>query len=263
MSQIDWPEYLRDFHATRAGCVEAVLSRTVSGDHTPYRWLCRAVSGDARRVLDLACGSGPVARELGTRRPAPWVVGIDISSAELALAPRPVVRSDALQLPFAARTFDVVTSSMGLMVVQPLASVLAEAARVLRPGGVLAAIVPAVRPLRTSDVRLLTNLTTRLRSTPQFPTGNEMSGLRDALGQADFDVLESQRERYAYRVRSAEDARLLVNALYLPDISDARREAAAAWLTERAETRAGATRSEAGGAVEVAIPVRRVVAMRR
>jgi ubiquinone/menaquinone biosynthesis C-methylase UbiE len=247
----NWPAYLRTFHDTRAGGVEAVLSRTVSGDHTPYRWLCRAVSGEARRVLDLACGSGPVARELAGSRQ--WVVGVDVSAAELALSPRPVVRADALRLPFSNEAFDVVTCSMGLMVVQPLPDVLAEVARVLRRGGVFAAIVPAVRPLRTSDVPTLTSLTTRLRSTPQFPAGGEISGLRDELRAAGFDVLESQRERYAYLVRSADDARLLVGSLYLPDTSDARREAAATWLADRAGARGG---------VEVAIPIRRVVAMR-
>jgi hypothetical protein len=65
--------------------------------------------------------------------------------------------------------------------------------------------------------------------------------------------MESQRERYAYTVRSVEDGRRLVGALYLPGTSDARREAAANWLGERAEVR---------GELEVAIPVRRITAMR-
>jgi hypothetical protein len=65
--------------------------------------------------------------------------------------------------------------------------------------------------------------------------------------------MESQRERYAYTVRSIEDARRLVGALYLPGSTDVRREAAAAWLAERAEGKDG---------LEVAIPVRRITAMR-
>ena len=82
--EIDWPRYLADFHRDRAGVVEAVLSRSVGGDHTPYRWLARAVGGGARTVLDLACGSGPVSRELtGDGR---TVIGLDLSSAELRLA---------------------------------------------------------------------------------------------------------------------------------------------------------------------------------
>ena len=58
--------YLADFHRERAGVVEAVLSRALAGDHSPYRWLARAVSVDANVVVDLACGSGPMSRELAT-----------------------------------------------------------------------------------------------------------------------------------------------------------------------------------------------------
>lgn len=248
-NQIDWPGYLREFHSATPGSTEALLSRAVAGDHTPYRWLVRAVSGEARRVLDLACGNGPVARELYGR----WVVGVDNNTVQLSGAPGPKVQADALHLPFANEAFDVVTCSMGLAVLQPLPDILAEAARVLRRGGVLAATVPAVRPLRRGDIRTLTGLTTRLRSTPQFPAGGEIKDLKDQLRAAGFDVMESQRERYAYTVRSIDDARRLVGALYLPGTSDARREAAAAWLAERAENRDG---------LEVAIPIRRITAMR-
>lgn len=248
-NDIDWPAYVREFHETRPGSTERLLSRAVAGDHTPYRWLVRAVSGEAKRVLDLACGNGPVARELHGR----WVVGVDTSAAELAGAPGPKVQADALHLPFANESFDVVTCSMGLMVMQPLPDVLAEAARVLRRGGVLAATVPAIRPLRRTDFRILTTLTTRLRSTPQFPAGSELTELRDQLRAAGFDVLESQRERYAYRVNNVADAKNLVESLYLPGTSDTRRTSAATWLGERAESRDG---------LEIAIPVRRIVAMR-
>ena len=64
--EIDWRQYLADFHRDRAGVVEAVLSRSVGGDHTPYRWLARAVGGGARTVLDLACGSGPIKGSIRT-----------------------------------------------------------------------------------------------------------------------------------------------------------------------------------------------------
>ncbi|TWD79195.1 methyltransferase family protein [Kribbella amoyensis] len=246
---IDWPGYLREFHTAAPGCTEALLSRAVAGDHTPYRWLVRAVSGEARRVLDLACGSGPVARELHGR----WVVGLDNNPTQLADAPGPRVQADALHLPFANEAFDVVTCSMGLMVLQPLPEILSEAARVLRRGGVLAATVLAVRPLRRGDIRTLTGLTTRLRSRPQFPGNGEITGLKEQLRGVGFDVMESQRERYAYTVRSLDDARRVVSAIYLPGTSDDRRETAAHWLADRAEARDG---------LEVAIPVRRITAMR-
>ena len=147
--QVNWRKYLAEFHRDRAGIAEAVLSRALAGDHSPYRWLARAVSATATIVVDLACGSGPMSRELA--RPGRTVIGLDLSEHELALAakrgPGPWVRADALQLPFRDESIDVVTSSMGLVVVQPLTRVIEEVARVLRPGGVLAAIAPAIRPL--------------------------------------------------------------------------------------------------------------------
>ncbi len=92
----DWRQYLADFHRERAGVVEAVLSRSFAGehDHSPYRWLARAVSAGSQLVLDLACGSGPMSRELV--QPGRTVVGLDLSADELALAaergPGPWVR---------------------------------------------------------------------------------------------------------------------------------------------------------------------------
>ena len=135
--ELDWPAFLAELHRTRPGVAEAALSRASSGDHSPYRWLARAVSADATTVLDLACGSGPMSRLLA--QPGRTVVGLDLSAEELALAaergPGPWVRGDALALPFRDGSVDVVTSSLGLVVVTPLADVLREVVRVLRPGG--------------------------------------------------------------------------------------------------------------------------------
>jgi len=249
----DWATYLAGFHARNPGVSEDVLSRATSGDLTPYSWLARAVSG--ARVLDLASGSGVMSDVLETRgqtaRTTSWVVGLDLSEAELKEARRrgrtnPLVRADAADLPFADDSFDAVLSSAGLMVVGRVGRVLAEAARVLRSGGVLAATVASAVPLRPADMRLLAPLTARLRTTPQFPGGGEMTGLTGAL--------EDARERFGFVVRDESDARLLTRALYLPGTSDRRRDMAAAWLAERAAGQ--------DDGVEVAVPVRRVVAMK-
>jgi len=134
---VDWKSYLAEFHRARAGVAEAVLSRALAGDHSPYRWLARAVSADATVIVDLASGSGPVSRELA--QPGRTVVGLDLSADELALAaargPGPWVQGDALRLPFRDGAFDAVTISFGLRnVADPLAG-LAEMRRVTRPGG--------------------------------------------------------------------------------------------------------------------------------
>lgn len=252
---LDWKRFVADFHATRTGVAEAVLSRALAGDHTPYRWLARAVSADARTVVDLASGSGAVSRELA--QPGRTVVGIDLSADELALAaergPGPWVRGDALRLPFRDGSVDVVTSSMGLVVVTPLHELLAEVTRVLRPGGVLAAIAPALRPLRPTDLRVLTRIGGRLRATPQFPGPVEVAGFKRTLTDAGLTRVEDKRERYHFTVRSREDAALMLSSLYLPGTRRSRVEAAVEYLEDRLRRRE---------LVEVAIPMRRVVAIK-
>ena len=252
---VNWRAYLADFHRERAGVLEAVLTRTLAGDHSPYRWLARAVSATADTVLDLACGSGAMSRELA--RPGRTVVGLDLSEHELVLAAErsagPWIRADALHLPFRDGSVDVVTSSLGLVVVQPLAQVLAEVARVLRPGGVLAAIAPAVRPLGPSDVRTLTNINTRLRTKPQFPGPVELTGFAKALTSQGLRAVEDARERYRFGVRTRADAELMMSALYLPNTRAERVDRAVDYLADRLEKQE---------VVEVAIPMRRLVAIK-
>lgn len=96
-----------------------------------------------RRVLEVGCGAGQCARWL--RRAAAEVVGFDLSARQLAharaLAVRtgiavPLVHADALHLPFATASFDLACSAFGAVpFVVDSAAVMAEVARVLRPGG--------------------------------------------------------------------------------------------------------------------------------
>ncbi|MDX6320677.1 MAG: hypothetical protein QOF52_535, partial [Propionibacteriaceae bacterium] len=237
--ELNWKQYLADFHRERPGVAEAVLSRALSGDHTPYRWLARAVSPDVTTVLDLACGSGPMSRELA--QPGRTVVGLDLSEHELALAaergPGPWVQADALALPFADGSVQAVTSSMGLVVVQPLTELLSEIARVLKPGGVLAAIAPALRPLGPRDVRVLTRITARLRTKPQFPGPVELAGFTKTLEQHGLRRVEDQRERYRFVVRDRSDAELMMSSLYLPLTRSSRVESAIEHLEDRVAKR--------------------------
>lgn len=103
------------------------------------RWRRRAVRTlalpEASRVLDLACGTGDLCRALVETGHDP--VGVDFSAGMLHAAhtDAPLVRADAMQLPFADATFDAVTCGFALRNFAALAPVLAECARVLRPGG--------------------------------------------------------------------------------------------------------------------------------
>ncbi len=250
-----WKAYIADFHRDRPGVTEAVLSRALSGDHSPYRWLARAVSADTTVVLDLASGSGPMSRELA--QPGRMVVGMDLSASEVALAaergPGPWVQGDALALPFADGSISAVTSSMGLVVVTPLGQVLSEISRVLRPGGIMAAIAPALRPLSPHDIRVLTRINTRLRAKPQFPGPVEIAGFTKTLRLHGLRRVEDQRERFRFTIRDRDDAQLVMSAIYLPSTRWSRVESAIEHLEDRLKKH---------GPVDVTIPMRRVVAIK-
>lgn len=99
------------------------------------------------RVLDVACGTGVVAREAAGRvAVAEQVTGVDINEGMLAVARglRPEIDwqlGDATDLPFGDASFDVVTCQFSLMYFSDRLTALQEMMRVLRPGGRLAAAV--------------------------------------------------------------------------------------------------------------------------
>lgn len=92
------------------------------------------------RVLDIACGAGFLANELAQQ--GHRVTGVDLSSASLEIARRHDAThavdyrvADALALPFGAGEFDAVAAMDFLEHTAAPARAIAEAARVLRPGG--------------------------------------------------------------------------------------------------------------------------------
>ena len=93
----------------------------------------------AKRVLDLGCGEGQIAR-LVAGAGAERVVGVDTSTAQLAEAARrgggvAYTRASAGALPLAVRSFDAVVTCLVLEHLPDLDGALDEVARVLRPGG--------------------------------------------------------------------------------------------------------------------------------
>lgn len=254
MATTDWRAYLERFHTERPGVVQDVLERARSGDHNPYRWLARAVPPSAHRVLDLACGSGAMVRELAS--PERTVVGLDLSAAELGRARSqgagPLVRADGVALPFADGSLDMVTSVLGLLVIQPLDQAIHEITRVLRPGGALAVIAPSIWLMSPRELAEVTRLTRALRTRPQFPNPIERTGVKALLALLELRRVEDKREVYFYTVQDAEDAERLVAALYLPRSSERRREIAVEHLVSRLRQ----------GPVRIAVGMRRVVAIK-
>jgi demethylmenaquinone methyltransferase/2-methoxy-6-polyprenyl-1,4-benzoquinol methylase len=102
------------------------------------------------RVLDLCCGTGDLAFSLrrapGTRA---QIVGADFSHPMLVRArsksvstasaeAMPVFEADALRMPFADESFDLVTTAFGFRNLANYEDGLREIYRVLRPGGTVA-----------------------------------------------------------------------------------------------------------------------------
>lgn len=112
----------------------------------------RASGAPAGRVLDVGTGAGLLAIEAVRRWPAVSLTGLDGSTemlgvaratarAGLSAAARARInwqRGDAQRLPFETRSFDLVISSFAYQLVPRLTPALADAFRVLRPGGRLA-----------------------------------------------------------------------------------------------------------------------------
>jgi SAM-dependent methyltransferase len=101
------------------------------------------------RVLDVACGTGVLAREAADRvGPAGRVTGLDLNEAMLAVARRlgPGIdwrQGDAGKLPFEDGAFDVAVSQFALMFFPDQVAALREMWRVLAPRGRLAVAVCA------------------------------------------------------------------------------------------------------------------------
>jgi SAM-dependent methyltransferase len=101
--------------------------------------------GPGRRTLDLGCGEGRVSRYL--RLAGYQVTGADAAPTMVRLAAghpdaAPAVVADATALPFRDAAFGLVVAYMCLHDIDRMPAAVAEAARVLEPGGQLCAAIP-------------------------------------------------------------------------------------------------------------------------
>ena len=100
-----------------------------------------------QRALDVACGTGVLARAIADRvGSAGSVVGLDVNPGMLAVAQRqaPAItwkQGRAEALPFDSDSFDIVVSQFGLMFFEDRKIALQEMMRIVRPGGRLAVAV--------------------------------------------------------------------------------------------------------------------------
>ncbi len=247
-----WDAFLAAFHREHPGITADILGRSFADGITPYQWLTEALPSTGT-VIDVACGNAPLATFVGER----WI-GVDNSESELAVGqsllarssqPQQLVLGDAGSLPFADGAVDIVVCSMALQVLGPLPTVLTELARVLRPGGLLVALVPARKPLTLKDRWRYVRLTRALHDGLMAPNDGELGRLALVMGGAGFDVVDDEFRRFAHRLDDTMVAARFVSSLYVPHGNAERIDAANALARRWVGTSLG-------------IPIRRFICMR-
>jgi ubiquinone/menaquinone biosynthesis C-methylase UbiE len=164
------------------------------------------------RVLDVACGTGAVTRAAARRAGRSGsVTGADFGEPTLAIArsraaepgaaPIEWVQADAAALPFPDGTFEIVLCQQGLQFFADRHAALAEAARVLAPGGTVA--VATWKELERAPFGAVADALERhlgpdagamMRSPFALADGEELAGLLEAAGFREVEVREQTIE---------------------------------------------------------------------
>ena len=144
-------DHLRTVHQEHTGFTEVCASscRDEAGRNS-YEWLAELVpDNESLRVLDLACGSGPLLKILFDRNKNLNLKGIDMCPEELALAKTRLINSGVNLIESKAQnltaindnSIDIVLCHWALTLMDPIAPVLDEVRRVLTSEGRFAALV--------------------------------------------------------------------------------------------------------------------------
>lgn len=228
-----------------------------------------AHASDAATILDLACGDGYLLQVLARRFPRARLVGIDMSPQELAAARERMAGRAELQLanaralPLEDGVCDAVTCHMAFMLMVDAPSVVSEVARVLRPGGVFAAVVNGGRttdPVLSAFLRALWEaervdelapLPVGDPRTQDLPTIHEL--FEDGFSRVDVAEYELRLDGTPDQVRAA-----LLGFYNVHRLSTASSVTLRARLDEQIVTSA-----TADGTVPLSLPLRRILAIRK
>jgi len=184
------------------------------------RGLILDLAGDVggREVLDVGCGDGEFAVELGRR--GAFVTGVDASPAMIGAAKRRAERlgaavpfqvATAQQLPFSAGQFDLVTAITILCFVDDPSPVFGEIARVLRPGGRVVIGELGKWSTWAAGRRVRAWLGSPIWRRGRFRTTNELRRLTEGAGLTVEQVRGAifyPRSRFAAHLLSAVDSAL-------------------------------------------------------
>jgi demethylmenaquinone methyltransferase/2-methoxy-6-polyprenyl-1,4-benzoquinol methylase len=143
-SAFDTPQskrrYVRNLFATIADRYDLITALLSYGQDARWKRQLIALANvrAGERALDLAAGTGDIAFAVAGR--GATAIGLDITHRMLEIAhakssTATFVTADMTNLPFAAASFDLVTTGYGLRNVPDLNAAIDEIARVLRPGG--------------------------------------------------------------------------------------------------------------------------------
>jgi SAM-dependent methyltransferase len=212
---------------------------------SPLAWTASPLA-NAGRVLDVGCGSGPLAGEL----PGRWV-GVDATPRPGA---GPVVAGVPDALPVCDNAVDGAVLLLTLPRLDELDAVFAELRRVLRPAGTLVVVVPSASPRSLAELRTAPLLAAVHRTGWTNRSALDQAGW--LLAAADFAVLGDDRGAFTLPLPDAAAAHALVADLpqagwWPPDLAVDVRERVAAGLARRA-----------GPGVVLPVPLRRLVARR-
>jgi SAM-dependent methyltransferase len=192
----------------------------------------RAGLRQARRVLDVGCGTGGVTLDVAAAAPRATVVALDADAAMAdraaqRLGPGAVLRGDGRSLPFPDGAFDAAVCNLVLLWSPEPELVVAEMARVVRPGGtVLASMEPDYGGKLHWPVNPLVELVFQgagIRRRGGDPwAGRRLrshftaAGLRCEVGIANPELLTPDQDLQLFRRNRAYYRRLLAEAGFAP-----------------------------------------------
>lgn len=175
------------------------------------------------RVLDVACGTGAVARKAATMvGPSGTVAALDANPAMIVVARSRAAdfavhwrEGDALSLPYPDASFDLVICQQGLQFFPDQTAALREMRRVLTPGGRVA--ISVWQSLEQNALYAqLNDAIVRLIGVPAFAAPfslGDSERLRTLLGEAGFSEVDIRPEVQSVRLPSpGEFVRLSISA---------------------------------------------------